>query len=187
MDEAVIADAAERSRVREIALAEPRLAARLLARDAGVAGLNVTVQLPGEDQAAEGFRVVAFARGLADEVRERFPGVDVRITGLVIFNQTFMEVSLRDLKALVPGCFAAMTLMLVLLTRGLTGTFAIVLVVALSVMSAVGLGGWAGLPMTSASAIAPIVVLTVAIANCVHIFVTLVQYMRTNAYRALKG
>ena len=185
VDEAVIADAAERSRAREIALAEPRLAARLLSRDAGVAGLNVTVQLPGEDHAAEGFRVAAFARGLADEVRERFPGVDVRITGMVIFNQTFMEVSIGDLKALVPGCFAAMTLMLVLLTRGLTGTFAIVLVVALSVMSAVGLGGWAGLPMTSPSAIAPIVVLTVAIANCVHIFMTLVQYMRANAYRAL--
>ena len=185
VDEAVLGDAGERSRIRAIALAEPRLAARLLSRDGGVAGINVTVQLPGEDTLREGPRVAESARRLADEFRERFPGIDVRMTGLVIFNLTFMEVSLRDLKTLVPASFVAMTLMLVLLTRGFSGTFAITLVVTLSVMAAVGLGGWVGLPMTTASAIAPIVVLTVAIANCVHIYVTLVQHMHANAYRTL--
>ena len=183
VDEAVRGDPGERSRA--IALAEPRLAARLLARDGGVGGINVTVQLPGEDEVLEGPRVAEFARALADEVRERFPGIDVRMTGLVIFNQTFTEVSLRDLKTLVPASFVAMTLMLVLLIRSLNGTFAIMLVVALSVMSAVGLGGWVGLPMTAPSAIAPIVVLTVAIANCVHIFSTLVHCMQADAFRAV--
>ena len=185
VDEAARGDPAERSRIRAIALDEPRLAARLLARDGGVGGINVTVQLPGEDEVREGPRVAEFARGLADEVRERFPGIDVRMTGLVIFNHAFMEVSLRDLKTLVPASFVAMTLMLVALIRSFSGTFAIMLVVALSVMSAVGIGGWVGLPMTSPSAIAPIVVLTVAIANCVHIFATLVHGMQADASRTL--
>ena len=185
VDEAVRGDARERSRIRAIALGEPRLAARLLARDGGVSGVNVTVQLPGEAESAEGPRVVEYARGLADEVRTRFPGIDVRMTGLAIFNQAFMEASLSDLKTLVPASFAAMTLMLVLLTRGVGGTFAIMLVVALSVMTSVGLGGWIGLPMTAASAIAPIVVLTVAIANCVHVFATLVHTMQADASRTL--
>ena len=185
VDEATLADPGERSRIRAIALDEPRLAARLLARDGGVGGINVIVQLPGEDEVLEGPRVAEFARGLADEVRERFPGIDVRITGLVIFNQTFMEVSLGDLETLVPASFAAMTLMLVLLVRSISATFAIMLVVALSVMSAVGIGGWVGLPMTSPSAVAPIVVLTVAIANCVHIFATLVHCMQADASRTL--
>ena len=178
VEEAARLDADERSRIRAIALAEPRLAGSLIARDGGVAGLNVVVHLPGEDEMLEGGRVAEFARGLADEVRGRFPGIDVRVTGQVIFNQTFMEVSLRDLQTLVPASFVAMTLMLVLLTGGLSGTFAIMLVVALAVMTAVGLGGWVGLPMTPPAAIAPIVVLTVAIASCVHIFSSLVQAMR---------
>ena len=185
VDEAARGDAGERARISAIALAEPRLAARLLARDGGVSGINVTVQLPGENEILEGPRVAEAARGLVDEVREHFPGIDVRVTGLVIFNQTFMEVSLGDLKTLVPASFAAMTLMLVLLTQGLSGTFAIMLVVALSVMTAVGLGGWVGLPMTAPSAIAPIVVLTVAIANCVHVFATFSQYMQGDASRTL--
>ena len=183
VDEAARGDPGERSRIRAVALADPRLAARLIARDGAVGGINVTTRLPDEDGLTEGLRVAEFARGLKDEVRERFPGVDVRIAGLAIFNQTFMEVSLNDLKALVPASFAAMSLMLFVLIRGISGTFAIMLVVALSVMTSVGLGGWVGLPMTSAAAIAPIVVLTVAIANCVHVYSTLVHSMRGDASR----
>ena len=183
VDEAAIADGEERSRIRGIALAEPGLAGNLFARDGRVSGVNVIVQLPGEDEMLEGARVAEAADRLAVEVRERFPGIDVRITGQVIFNQAFMEVSLSDLKILVPASFVAMTLMLVLLTGGFSGTFAIMLVVALSVMTSVGLGGWVGLPMTSASAIAPIVVLTVAIASCVHVFSTLVQRLQGDASR----
>ena len=179
VDEDVRGDAGERSRIRAIALAEPRLAGRLIARDSGVSGIDVTVQLPDGDEMLGGARVTEFARGLANQVRKRFPGIDVRVTGLVIFNQAFLDVSLGDLQMLVPASFAAMTLMLVLLTGGFSGTFAIMFVVALSVMTAVGLGGWVGLPMTAPSAIAPIVVLTVAIANCVHIYSTLVHSMQS--------
>ena len=183
VDEAALADDEERSRIRAIALAEPRLAGNLIARDGRVSGVNVTVHLPGEDELLEGARVAEAADRLAGEVRERFPGIDVRVTGQVPFNQAFVEVSLSDLKILVPASFVVMTLMLVLLTGGFSGTFAIMLVVALSVMTSVGLGGWAGLPMTSASAIAPVVVLTVAIASCVHVFSTLVQRLQGDASR----
>ena len=58
---------------------------------------------------------------------------------------------------------------------------AAMLVVAMSVMAALGLGGWVGLPLTTPSGVAPIIVLTVAIANCVHIFVTLRHSMQADA------
>ena len=185
VDEAVLEDAAERSRVRAVALAEPRLAARLFARDAAVSGVNVTVQLPGEDETLEGTTVVEHVRGLADEVRTRFPGVDVRITGLVLMNQAFMEATLHDLKTLVPVSFAVMALMLALLTRGLGPMVATMLVVALSIVTAIGLGGWVGLPLTTPSAAAPVIVLTVAIANCVHVIMTLRHAMQAEASRTL--
>ena len=178
VDEADRNDAGERSRIRTIALREPRLVARLIAPDGAVGGVNVTVQMPGKDALTEGYHVAEFARGLRNEVRERFPGIDVRMGGIVIFNQTFTEVSLKDLQTLVPASFVAMTLMLLFLTRGISGTIAVMLVVALSVMTAVGLGGWVGFPMTAATAISPIVVLTVAIANCVHVYSSLTHSMR---------
>lgn len=181
VDERAFSDAEERSRIREIALAEPALTGRLLARDGGVSGINVTLQLPGEDQMREGAEVAEHSRKLVNEFRERFPGIDVRLAGMVIFNQAFMEVSLDDLRTLIPVSFLAMAFMLLLLTRGFSGTFAIMLVVVMSVMTAVGIGGWVGLPMTSPSAVAPVVVLTVAIANCVHIYSAVVNYMHDAA------
>ena len=81
VDDDVIGDAGERSGVRAVALAEPRLAGRFIARDGRVGGIDVTVHLPGEDEMLEGARVSSFARELADEVRKRFPGIDVRVTG----------------------------------------------------------------------------------------------------------
>ncbi len=174
-------DAEERSRIREIALAEPALAGRLLARDGGVSGINVTLQLPGEDQMREGAEVTEHSRKLANEFRERFPGIDLLLAGMVVFNQAFMEASLDDLRTLIPVSFLAMAFMLLLLTRGFSGTFAIMLVVTMSVMTAVGLGGWVGLPMTSPSAVAPVVILTVAIASCVHIYSTFINYMHDAA------
>ena len=182
VDEAVRGDAAERSRIRAVALAEPRLAARPIARDAGVSGVNVIVQLPGEDETLEGPLVVEFARDLASEVRERFPGIDVRMTGLVMMNNAFLESSQHDLKTLVPASFAVMALALALLTRGLSGTFATMLVVTLSIVTAMGLGGWAGFPLTPPTAAAPTIVLTVAIANCVHVLVTLLHCMQVDGF-----
>ena len=185
VDEAVRGDPAERSRVRAVALAEPRLAARLIATDAAVGGVNVTVQMPGEDETLEVPQVVEFVRGLAAEVRERFPGIDVRLTGMVMMNYAFTESSLLDMKTLMPLSFAVMALMLALLTRGFSGTFATILVVALSVLVAMGLGGWAGFPFTPPSAAAPTIVLTVAIANCVHVLTTLLHVMQAEASRTL--
>ena len=103
----------------------------------------------------EGAEVTEHSRKPANEFRERFPGIDVLSAGMVIFNQVFMDVSLDDLRTLIPVSFLAITLMLLLLTRGFSGTFAIMLVVTMSVMSAVGIGGWAGLPMTSPSGRSP--------------------------------
>ena len=183
VDESAYGDADKRSRIRTIALAEPVLTGRLLARDGSVAGVNVTVQLPGEDELRETAEVTEYTRKLANEFRERFPGIDVRLAGMVIFNQTLMDVSLSDLSTFIPASFVAMAFMLLLLTRGFSGTFAIILVVTMSVMSAVGIGGWAGLPMTSPSAVAPVIVLTVAIASCVHIYSTFISYMHDAASR----
>ena len=185
VDETVRGDAAERSRVRAVALAEPRLAARLIATDGAVGGVNVTVQMPGEDETLEVPQVVEFVRDLAAEVRERFPGIDVRLTGMVMMNYAFTESSLLDMKTLMPVSFAVMALMLALLTRGLGGTFATMLVVALSILAAMGLGGWAGFPFTPPSAAAPTIVLTVAIANCVHVLTTLRHVMQAEASRTL--
>ena len=179
VDETVWTDPAERARVRAVALAEPRLAARLIAADGEVSAVNVTVQLPGEDENLEADTVVNFAHGLAAAVRERFAGIDVRIGGLVAMNHAFTVESQSDMQVLLPASFGVMLLMLVAMTRSVSVTVGISLVILMSTAAAVGFAGSLRLPLTPPLASAPIIVLTVAVANCVHIVTAILQGVRS--------
>ena len=71
-----------------------------------------------------------------------------------------------------------MMIMLLLMLRGFAGTVLTMVVIILSVIAAMGAGGHIGYPITPPSAIAPTIILTVAIANSVHVLVTFYHYMR---------
>ena len=165
----------EQSRVRATALADPRLAGSLVARDGSVSGVNVTVKLPEEDDAVRISEVAEFARGLVAEAEDRFPGVDLRLVGTVILNHAFSEATAATTRTVLPASLAIMALILGVLHRGLASVGATGLVIVFSVFATMGLGGWAGLPLTTSTASTPIIVLTIAVANCVHILVTLQQ------------
>ncbi len=177
VDEETPLDETNRRRIRRIALGEPMLLKRLVSDRAHVTGVNVTVQLPGES-AGEVPEVVAFARDLAAEIEAQYPGIDIYLSGMVLMNNAFAEASQSDMQRLVPISFALMLLTLGLMIRGVSGTFATLLVIAGSILTAMGLGGYLGFPITPPSASTPTIVLTMAIANCVHLLVTMLHEMR---------
>ena len=166
-----------RRHIGDIALAEPLLLNRLVPKRAHVTGVNVTVQLPGKnlDEVPE---VVAHARALADEMRAQYPHIGVRLSGMVMMDNAFSEASQSDMQTLVPLSFALMLITLALLTRSVGGTVATLLVIVFSILTAMGLGGYLGFPISPPSASAPTIILTVAIANAVHILVTFLHEMR---------
>ena len=168
----------EMQRIREIAFAEPLLVNRMVSEQGDVTAVNITVQLPGIDESTEGPTVVAFVRGLADEVRATSPNIKVYLTGMIMMNQAFTESSLRDMATLVPISFGLMLVLLAVLVGGFSGTVASILVIACSILAAMGLGGYLGYPISPPSAIAPTIILTVSIANCVHLLVTFLYQMR---------
>ncbi|MCE2389905.1 MAG: MMPL family transporter [Proteobacteria bacterium] len=178
VDPDALSDADHRSWVRATALADPRIEGNLLARDGGVSAVNVTVELPAEDEAVRIPEVAAFAYGLAEEAKNLFPSVDVRLVGTVMINHAFAAASIDSQITFLPASLAIMALVLGLLIRGLAGVAATGLVIVFSVLVAMGLGGWVGLPFTPPTAPAPTIVLMVAVANCAHLLVTLLQRLR---------
>lgn len=175
VDPARIGDAEERRKVRATALEDPRLAGYLLARDGGVSAVNITIKLPEENNAASIAEVTEFARGVTAEAKERFPGIDFRPVGTVIINQTFTEASVATMGTVLPASLAIMAVILGVLTRGLVAVAATGGVVILSVFAAMGMAGWVGIPFSSATSATPIIVLTLAVANCLHVLVTVQQ------------
>lgn len=76
VDPEKIGNAAERAWIRETILAEPRIAGNLLARDGG-------------DSAANFAEISGYARRIAAEVEERFPGIIFRPVGTIDINHSF--------------------------------------------------------------------------------------------------
>ena len=173
-----LGEAQERTWIREVALADPRLAGGLLARDGGVSGVSVTVEMPPEEEAVRIPEVARFAQGLEAEAEERYPGIDVRLVGTIIINHAFSVASFESQKIFLPASLAIMALVLLVLTRGFAGVAATGLVIVFSVLASMGLGGWVGLPFTPPTAPAPTIVLMVAVANCAHLLVGSLQRLR---------
>lgn len=173
--DAAALDAAAIDRIEAIALAEPLLRDALVASDGAVAGVNVTVQLPGLDETAEMPAVVAHARALADAIEHDYPGSRVRLTGVLPMDYAFTDATQRDLRTLVPASFVIVMVLIAVLVGGFSGTFGTLLVIGFSIMVAMGLAGYVGYPISTATAAAPVIILTVGVANCVHILETFRQ------------
>jgi uncharacterized protein len=168
----------EINKIKNIAINEPLLVHRLISDSGHVTGINITIQLPGINEATETPEVVSFVRTMVDEVRAEHPEIKIYLTGMIMMNNSFGESSKNDMSSIVLTSFGVMLLLLALLVGGFTGTFATLLVILFSILSAMGLGAYLGMPLSPPSATSPTIILTVAIANCVHILVTFMHEMR---------
>ncbi|HFE38765.1 MAG TPA: hypothetical protein ENK06_10180 [Gammaproteobacteria bacterium] len=178
VSDAASLNASEISKIKTVALNEPLLVNRLISPTANVTGVSVTIQLPGIDETRETPKVVKFSRQLKQRFLEKYPDVQVNLSGMILMNNAFSEASQSDMQSLVPLSFAIMLISLGILIKGFTGTFATLLVILFSIITAMGLGGSFGLPISPPSASSPIIILTIAIASSVHILVAMLQRMR---------
>lgn len=161
---------------RKVALTEPMLLDRSISPAAHVTGVNVTFQLPDDEDVTAS--IVVAARDLASRVETTYPGINVYLTGQTMLNNAFAESSMKDMTVLMPLMFGVIVLAMVILLRSLSGTIGTVLVILFSAMTAMGLMGWMGVPLTAPTASVPTMVLTLAVADSIHVLVTMLRLMR---------
>jgi len=169
-------DSNQLSEKRRQAFNESLLINRLLSSDAMTAGVVANVIF--SDKTPEAVDQVArYSRQLRDEFQEQYPEIDFYLTGSVMFDMAFSEVGRHDMLLLAPIMFLILALVVGLSVRSWVATFATMFVVLLSMLSAMGLAGWLGISINPASANAPTIILTLAVADSVHILVTMYRLM----------
>jgi len=170
-------DAADLARIRTAALAEPLLTDRIIAPDARTTMVNITLTLP-QEKLTETPEAMAYVDGLVGEFKAAHPDITLAVTGSVALNNSFSVSAQNDMQTLVPLMYGVLLLVMALLLRSVSGTFATLLVIAFSAATAMGLAGWFGIQLTPPSVTAPTIILTLAIADSVHILISLFQGMR---------
>jgi hypothetical protein len=178
MPEAGPRDEAALALLRERALGETLLVGRLLSADGRTAGILLTLQFPGADHAEHLPQSVLAARALVAEAAAKYPDIHFALTGMAPLSHAMLEIMMRELTLLLPVMFAVLTMLLLLLLRSAVAVSATLIVVACAAAAAMGVAGLLGIALTTASVAAPIVILTVAVADCVHLIGSAVEERR---------
>lgn len=184
------------SRIKAIALDQPQLVNKLVSASGQVAGLNITVELPPPlTEAAQQLTpeerakidpnlalavVMEEGRAMVAQLEADYPDINFVTTGLVAMNQAFPEAITADAKSLLPMAFLVVIVGVLLFLRNVWAMVGTVIVVLFSILMGMGSAGWAGILLTPPAASAPTVILTLAVADCIHFLVTMLQNMRNN-------
>ncbi len=159
----------ELDKYRKIATAEPLLRNRLISPDGSVTGINVRFQLPDENGGTALSEVAIAAYKLRDELLIKYPQMDCYITGFIIMNYAMPKTSQEDMEVLFPLMLVVITLMMFALFSCWKITACIMVTLLITIASAMGVAGWLGIVLTPPTMAAPVVILTLGVADSVHI------------------
>ncbi len=165
------------SRIKRIALSEPLLVNRLLSPTGHVTGVSVIILAPGKSL-NETPKVAAFARKIADDFRKKHPDLKLYLTGGVMLDNAFGEAGLKDMTTLVPLMLLTLVVIVGFSLRSFAGTFTTLIIILISMVTGMGMAGWLRIMITAASSSAPTIILTLAVADSVHVLATIFQQMR---------
>jgi uncharacterized protein len=173
----------EADAIRAIALSEPLLVNRLVSERGHVTGVNVNVILPRQSL-TETPTVAHYAEEMAETFRQKYPDIDLYLTGVTMMNAAFGDAALKDMSTLFPLMILVLMIVMGVLLRSAWGTFTAMVVVMSAAATAMGFAGWIGIDITAPMANAPTIILALALADSVHILTTTFHQMRLGASKS---
>lgn len=170
-------DAAAGNEAREIALSRPEIVHSLISPDGKHAALQVLFRLPGTDVFTEVPSVVAETEVLMEEIRAANPDIRFGVTGSVMINNQFATSGQDDGATLTPMMFALILFLVFIAFRSVLAVLMTVLVIAVSAITGLGALGWSGVALNSVTVLAPLIIMTLAVASVVHVLASVRQTM----------
>lgn len=168
---------AELKELKNIATTDPRLVHRLINEAGTATAVNVTVRLPEQDN-GESAEVAAFTRQMVEDLKVKYPNLETYMSGFVMLNSAFFEAANGDFQTLTPLMFLIVIITILLTTRTFSGTISTLVVIVLSIMTAMGFGAYMGIGLTPPSGAFINIILTLAVADSIHVLITIIQQMR---------
>ena len=175
----------EASAAREAALDRIEIQNSLINDDGSATAISVIFRLPGVDLVSEIPNINAEFEPLLARYSAEYPGITFKASGSVAISQAFATASQKDGETLTPAMLVAMLLVVGVLLRSVTGALLILVLAALSAMASLGALGWTRIPINSATAVAPLMVVTLAVASSVHVLSSIRQTMQQTADRTV--
>lgn len=104
--------------------------------------------------------------------------------GIIAMNYAFMTAAQEDSSTLVPTMLLVILVFLTIMLRSFLSVVATLIVIIGSVMATMGFSGWAGMFLSTATVNVPTLVMTLAVADCVHVITTMRHSMQNGFSKA---
>ena len=165
------------ARIETIALSAIDMAGRLVSHDGRVGGVVISFILPeNPDQAVA--EITDYLDVLLEKTRASQPDINYYLTGNVVMNRAFSDVTQDDLQTLTPIVFFIIVAVMMVLLRSILGTAAIVAVIIFTINTTMGVAGWLNTVFSPTNAGVPIIVMTITVAHSIHIVTSVLSGMR---------
>jgi hypothetical protein len=119
--------------------------------------------------------IIDRARELTQKYKEK-DGLKVYLSGEAAMNNTFREVSNKDMKKILPALFIILVLSLIFIFRSIAATLLPLFITAATILTTLGGAFYFGLKFNSILGILPAILIAVSVADSVHILVSYFQF-----------
>lgn len=167
--------------IKKIALSESILLNRVINEKGSVSGISIIFKIPDGYHTDNIVHLMNSYNSMVDDFKKKYPNIDVYTTGNIPLNLSFYEHSVKDM-GLAGVMVIAVMLITGVLTRNVFAMISTFFVYLLSLISTTGFIGLMNIQLTGPSSIFPTVILTLAVADSIHILVTYLQKLKSKNY-----
>jgi predicted RND superfamily exporter protein/cytochrome P450 len=164
-------------KAKAIVMSTPSLVGNYVSKDATAATVFITFSV-SDNPLEESIEISQHIHKLVDQVKRKHPELDIHITGTIENAAAFTDATVQDVLTLIPLAYAIIVILLIVLMRSIWATVITLTLVTFTTLITMGLKTWINGDINSINSFAPTMIMTIAVADCVHIFVSFFQHYR---------
>lgn len=165
-----------RARLKLVSNTEPAIKGILVSADGQLAVVNISFQAREHAELIRELPTIMSAvEAMVMEHQHAHPDVVFRLSGNHAVNHALQVYAGKDSSQLIPSMLLAMFALLLILFRSWYAAFCSAVIVVSTGVATMGLFGWLGFQTDIVNVISPIVIMTLAVADAVHLLNGAVQ------------
>jgi len=159
-------DNSDLKELKELALKEKTLVNFILSKSAKVSFINIYLDVPDQ----EGFeKPINFAEKQKKLFSEKYPEIFVTVAGSARYSHNFQTTARTDATTMYPGFLILIIFLSYIFLRSALASILSLTIIFLSILPSIGTVGWLGFEVQPPLIMAPIIILTIALAHSIHI------------------
>ena len=142
----------------------------LISKDKKTTVISIIVDPPNPDANLKLIDTVEYILEYLDEAKSNHPELDIRILGTPYQEYISPKMVLSEMPIVMPSMLLLILVSVFFLLRSVFAVLATILVIVLSLISTFGSVGYIGNALNQMVITIPILIITLALADCVHLF-----------------